>query len=232
MLRLAGLCVCLAGGATGARADCRLALALAVDVSRSVDSQDYVIQTEGLARALEDREVRKAIFGPEGRVALAIYFWSGRGYQDLVQDWVILDGPETLDAAIWAVRRTPRPAAPLATAMGDALRYGAGLMRDAPDCERRVIDVAGDGQNNEGISVSRTYEREDFTGITVNGLAVGEHEAGIVGYFQREVIRGTGAFVESAPRQEDYPPAIRRKLLRELESPVIGRLVLPQPGRG
>jgi Protein of unknown function (DUF1194) len=229
MLRLACLCACLAAPVG---AECRLALALAVDISRSVDSQDYVIQTEGLARALEDREVRAAIFGHKGHVALAIYFWSGRGYQDLVQPWVVLDGPEALDGAIWAVRRTPRPAAPLATAMGDALRYGAGLMAEAPPCDRRVIDVAGDGRNNEGISVARTYEREDFTGITINGLAVGEHEAGILDYFRTEVIRGPGAFVESAPRQEDYPAAIRRKLLRELEGPVIGALLPWHQGKG
>lgn len=217
---------------TPAGADCRLALALAVDVSRSIDAQDYVIQTDGLAGALSDQDVRAAIFGPEGRVALAIYYWSGRGYQDLVQPWVILDSPEALDAAIWAVRRTPRPAAPLATALGDALSYGRDLMSDAPDCERRVIDVAGDGQSNDGISVARTYEREDFTGITVNGLAVGEHEADIVAYYATEVIRGPGAFVELAPRQSDYPDAIRRKLLRELQGPMIGALVRPRPAKG
>ena len=229
MLRLACLLACLA---TPAAANCRLALVLAVDVSRSIDSQDYMIQTEGLAGALEDPDVRAAIFGPEGRVALAIYYWSGRGYQDLVQPWVILDSPEALDAAIWVVRRTPRPEARLATAMGDALRYGAGLMAEAPDCDRRVIDVAGDGQNNEGISVARTYEREDFTSITVNGLAVGEHEAGILDYFATEVIRGPGAFVESAGRQEDYPAAIRRKLLRELQGPMIGGLDLSPQDKG
>ena len=210
-----------------AAADCRLALALAVDISRSIDSQDYIVQTEGLALALEDPEVRRAILGPDGRVALAVYYWSGRGYQDLVQPWVLLDGPEALDGVIWTVRRTPRPAARLATAMGDALRYGADLMADAPTCDRRVIDVAGDGRNNEGISVRRTYEREDFTGITVNGLAVGEHEADILDYYRTEVIRGPGAFVESAPRQTDYPEAIRRKLLREVRGPMIGSLIAP-----
>lgn len=228
MLRL-GLFLCLC---TPAAADCRLALALAVDVSRSIDAQDYVIQTDGLAGALSDRKVREAIFGPEGKVALAIYYWSGQGYQNLVQDWVILDSPEALDAAIWAVRRTPRPEAPLATALGDALSYGLDLMSDAPDCERRVIDVAGDGQNNDGISVARTYEREDFSGITVNGLAVGEHEADIVQYYRDEVIRGPGAFVEVAPRQSDYPDTLRRKLLRELEGPMIGALPLADRPRG
>ncbi|MDP3197762.1 DUF1194 domain-containing protein [Tabrizicola sp.] len=228
MLRLACACLCLT---TSAEADCRLALALAVDVSRSIDSQDYAIQTEGLALALQDKDVRAAIFRPEGDVALAIYYWSGRGFQDLVQPWVVLDSPEALDAAIWKVRRTPRPKAPLATALGDALSYGLDLMGDAPECDRRVIDVAGDGRNNDGISVARTYEREDFTGITVNGLAVGEHEADIVRYYQTEVIRGPGAFVELAPRQSDYPDALRRKLLRELQGPMIGQISVT-PSRG
>jgi Protein of unknown function (DUF1194) len=213
-------------------ADCRLALALAVDVSRSIGPADYVIQTEGLAAALEDRDIRSAIFGPEGEVALAIYYWSGIGYQNLVQPWVVLDRPEALDKAIWAVRTTPRPKAPLATAMGDALRYGVDLMADAPPCARRVIDVAGDGRNNEGISVARTYEREDFSGITVNGLAVGEHEIDLVRYFVDELIHGPGAFVEVAPSQADYPQAIRRKLLRELQGPMIGALGPPDPDAG
>ncbi|MGL4236835.1 DUF1194 domain-containing protein [Tabrizicola sp.] len=229
MLRLVVPLLCLAQPAL---AECRLALALAVDVSRSIDAQDYIIQTEGLAGALEDRDVRSAIFGPEGKVALAIYYWSGDGYQDLVQPWVILDTPEALDAAIWKVRLTPRPEAPLATALGDALRYGADLMAEAPDCARKVIDVAGDGRNNEGISVARTYEREDFTGITVNGLAVGEHELDLVRYFQEELIRGPDAFVEVAPRQTDYPKAIHRKLLRELQGPMIGALDSPGPEEG
>lgn len=221
MLRLALPLLLLAQPAA---ADCRLALVLAVDVSRSIDAADYAIQTEGLALALTDEAVRRAIFGRERDVALAIYYWSGRGYQDLVQPWVVLDHPAALDAAIDRVRLTVRPEAPLATALGDALRYGAELLAEAPDCDRRVLDVAGDGRNNEGITVARTYEREDFTGITVNGLAVGEHEADLEEYFYKELIRGPGAFVEVAPLQTDYPEAIRRKLLRELQGPMIGAL--------
>lgn len=229
MLRLALSLICLAMPAT---ADCRLALALAVDVSRSIDVQDYAIQTEGLAAALEDSRVRDAIFNGEGAVALAIFYWSGRGYQDLVQPWVLLESPADLDAAIAMVRQTPRPEAPLATALGDALGYASDLLYDAPACDRQVLDVAGDGRNNEGISVAHAYARTDFGGITVNALAVGEHEADLLEYFSTELIRGPGAFVEFAPRQTDYPRAILRKLLRELQDPTIGALVTKGPGQG
>lgn len=229
MLRLTLPLICLALPAT---ADCRLALALAVDVSRSIDPEDYVIQTEGLARALEDAEVRRAIFEPEGDVALSIFYWSGKGYQDLVQPWVVLQSEADLDAAVERVRLTMRPEAPLATALGDALSFASDLLYDAPDCSWKVLDVAGDGRNNEGISVARAYEREDFTGITVNALAVGEHEADLLEYFASELIRGPGAFVEFAPEQKDYPQAIHRKLLRELQSPMIGALPIVRRDKG
>ena len=219
MLRLL-LPLLLWSGVAGA--DCRLALALAVDVSRSIDAVDYRIQTEGMTAALEDAQVRAAIFSPEGEVALAVYFWSGSGHQDLVQDWVLLEGPEVLDRVIWAVRGAQRPEARLPTALGAALVYGAGLMDAAPPCARRVLDVAGDGRNNEGISVATAYARAAFGDVVVNALAVGEHEQDVARYFRDEVIRGPGAFVEVAPQQVDYPPAIRRKLLRELEGPKIG----------
>ncbi len=207
---------------TVASAECRLALALAVDVSRSIDAVDYAIQTEGMAAALEDPDVRAAIFSPDGQVALAVYYWSGSGHQQMVQDWVVLDGPEALDRVVWAVRAARRPELRLPTALGQALVFGAGLMAAAPPCARRVLDVAGDGRNNEGISARTAYERADFGDVVVNALAVGEHEQDVARYFRDEVIRGPGAFVEIAPRQVDYPPAIRRKLLRELEGPQIG----------
>jgi hypothetical protein len=53
-------------------------------------------------------------------------------------------------------------------------------------------------------------------GITVNALAIGEHEQGLVAYFGAHLIQGPGAFVEVAERHTDFPRAIRRKLEREL----------------
>lgn len=213
-------------------AECRLALALAMDVSRSIDATDFVIQTEGLAEALEDPDVRRAILSSEGVVALAVYQWSGVNHQELIQDWVLIEGPETLDRVIWAVRRAKRPELRRLTALGEAMRFGVALLDRAPPCARRVLDMAGDGQNNEGISITTIRARLDFSGLTVNGLAIGEHEQGLVGYFHDYVIGGPGAFVEVAPRQVDFPRAIRRKLLRELEEPQIGGLTAKGDSRG
>jgi hypothetical protein len=210
--------------AVPAGAECRLALALAMDVSRSIDAADFAIQTEGLAAALEDPAVRRAILVGDGSVALAVYQWSGASHQELIHDWVLVAGPEELDRVIWAVRRAGRPEVPRLTALGEALRYGAALLDRAPPCARQVLDMAGDGQGNDGVPVGVVRRGLDFTRLTVNALAIGEHEQGLVPYFQTQLIGGPGAFVEVAPRQVDYPQAIRRKLLRELAAPEVGFL--------
>ena len=209
-------CVALMTFAMPAAAECRLALALAMDVSRSVDTADYLIQTEGLALALEDIEVQAALFSPEGEVAVTVYQWSGMWHQEIVAPWVILTNPEDLAKVVAGVRAAERPARRLPTALGFALTFGADVMAEAPPCGRRVLDMAGDGRNNDGISVRTAYSRADFGDIVVNGLAVGEHESGVVEYYRTEVIRGLGAFVEVAPTQADYPRAIRRGCVKTL----------------
>ncbi len=225
-------CLALGFCAQPALAECRLALALAVDVSRSVDAGDYRIQTEGLALALEDAEVRAALLPPGGEVALMVYQWSGRSHQEVILPWTLITGPQDVAAAVAAVRAVPLPKDRQATALGYALVYGAEVMAEAPPCTYRVLDVAGDGRNNEGISVESAYRRVDFGDIVVNGLAIGEHEADVDEYYRDEVIRGPGAFVEVATKQKDYPRAIRRKLLRELNGPEIGGLPLATRPRG
>lgn len=211
------LALCLPVPAT---AGCRIALALAMDVSRSVDGRDYRVQTGGLAAALDDPAVRRAFLSGDEPVALAIYEWSGVDNQAVIEDWALIGGPADLDALAGRLRALVRPEDRHLTALGTALSFGRDLLRRAPDCRRLVLDMAGDGQNNEGPPPARSYAREDWTGITVNGLAIGEHESQLPQYFARNLLHGPGAFVEVAPRQSDFPATIRRKLIRELTDQV------------
>jgi len=222
----------LFAAAPAAALPCRLALALAVDVSRSVDAADYALQRDGLVAALADPAVRAA-FLDHGPVAFALYEWSGEGHQEVVVDWLIVRRPGQLDRIAARLLDHARAPASLPTALGTALDYGRDFLAAAPWCDARVLDVAGDGRNNTGPSPARTYRRGGWEGITVNALAIGEHEADIADYYAREVIRGPGAFVERADRQSDFPRAIRRKLLRELMPPLLGGLGgrgFPSPG--
>lgn len=202
--------------APAARSECRLALVLALDVSRSVDAEDFAIQTGGLVTALQAPEVQTAFFAPAGDVALAIFQWSGDSHQEILVDWVLIRRPEDLRPVVAALQALRPPELRLPTAIGQALAFGRDLLDRAPACRRRVIDVSGDGRNNNGPTPERVYAGTDWSGITVNGLAIGAHEMSIERYYTEVIIRGPGAFVEMAVRQTDFPEAIRRKLQREL----------------
>jgi hypothetical protein len=221
LVRAALLLLALLGGAGPATA-CRLALALGFDVSSSVDETDYAIQRDGIVAALEAPEIRRAFLAPDGPVALAIFEWGGRGRQVLVVDWLLVREAADLDrvADVVRVRGELRPWEP--TAIGAALAYARELFAAAPACAARTLDLSGDGQNNDWLAPARVYARQDFGDILVNGLAIGGHETDIAAYYASEVIRGPGAFVISARTHADFPPAIRRKLERELTGPVFG----------
>ena len=55
---------------------CRLALVLALDVSGSVDPQEYAQQVQGLAAALDHPEIRDQLLDSAGApVSLAVFEW-------------------------------------------------------------------------------------------------------------------------------------------------------------
>ncbi|ASM71605.1 MULTISPECIES: DUF1194 domain-containing protein [Roseobacteraceae] len=207
---------------------CRLALVLALDVSSSVDPTEDTLQRQGLVAALTAPEVRAAFFATNDPVALAVYEWSGRYNQSMVLDWVLVRSPADLLMAAETVAVSQRSHNDFPTAMGYALGYGAGLFERAPQCLYRTLDMAGDGQNNDGFGPATAYDAFAFDGITVNGLVVNaadfEAEVGLIAFYQREVLHGSGAFLEVAQGFEDYERAMRRKLVRELSPPVIGAL--------
>lgn len=209
-------------------AECRLALVLALDVSSSVDPSEDALQRGGVVAALTSPQVAEAFFATDQSVALAVYEWSGRQQQDVLLDWTLIDGPRALVEAAETVAGTRRGHADYPTAMGHALGFGARMLEAAPPCTRHTLDMAGDGQNNEGFGPQDAYNAYPFNEVTVNGLVVNagdfEGELGLIPFYRAEVLHGRGAFLEIANGFADYERAMRRKLVRELMPVVIGRL--------
>ncbi|WP_298915103.1 DUF1194 domain-containing protein [uncultured Roseobacter sp.] len=207
-------------------ADCRLALLLALDVSSSVDAAEDRLQRGGLVAALTAPEVRAAFFAVEQPVALAVYEWSGRYNQEVLLDWTLIKTPEHLLFAAETIAASRRSHNDFPTAMGYALGYGAGMLQKGPHCLYKTLDMAGDGQNNEGFGPRSAYAEFPFEGVTVNGLVINgadyEAETGLIAFYKSQVLHGPGAFIEIAQGFEDYERAMRRKLERELTPPVIG----------
>ncbi|MBR9762234.1 MAG: DUF1194 domain-containing protein [Rhodobacteraceae bacterium] len=203
--------------------ECRLALLLALDVSASVDGREYALQRDGLAAALNDPDIRRALLQGRAPVALAAYEWSGRYQQAVILPWRLLDSPGAIDHAVARIAAAQRSHEGFPTAAGYALGYGAGLLREAPACDREVIDVSGDGVNNEGFAPGLAYENFPFDGVTVNGLAISGSDAGVIAFYTGELAFGPGAFVEVAEGFADFRRAMTLKLFRELNDMRLGR---------
>ncbi|WP_170417543.1 DUF1194 domain-containing protein [Ruegeria atlantica] len=207
---------------------CRLALALAMDISTSVDENEDVLQRQGLAAALIAPEVVEAFFSSPAPVALAVYEWSGRTTQRVILNWTMINSETDLLVAASTVQQSVRSDSGSATAMGYALAFGATLMQQAPPCLFNTIDLSGDGSNNDGYGPDSAYRHFPFQNVVVNGLVINaadfEGELFLIPFFENNVLHGPGAFLEIAQGFEDFERAMRRKLERELKGLQIGEL--------
>ena len=200
-------------------------LVLAVDVSFSMDPQEQRLQREGYVAALRSGEVRAAIGqGLIGRIAVLYMEWAGADDQTVVVDWQVLSDPASIDAFADSIA-----AAPLSrvyrTSISAALSRASHLL-ESNDIRglRRVIDMSGDGPNNQGGPVEDARDRVLAAGITINGLPLMLTRpfsspfdmADLDAYYSRCVIGGPGAFVVPVRDTADFPDAIRRKMVMEI----------------
>src|SRR5258706_12142948 len=73
-----------------------LELVLAVDVSRSIDADEFELQRQGYARAIVNPSVLGAIqSGAIGSIAVTYVEWSGADQQKTVVDWTLIRDPAT-----------------------------------------------------------------------------------------------------------------------------------------
>ncbi len=222
-----------AGPAVATNVEVDLALVLALDSSASVDAEEFALQRGGLAAAFRDREVVEAIAaGPLRRIAVTVMEWAGAVQQVVSVEWVVVadsTGAWELADRIDALDRAIPTGA---TSIAGALIFGNALLRTAPfDATRRVIDLSGDGRNNQGQNVEDVRRLVVAHGVTINGLAILNEHPTLNHYFQDRVIGGPGAFVEIAEDYSAYVGAIRRKLIREIRSLTVSDATPPPESR-
>jgi len=193
-----------------------LALVLAVDVSASVNYDEFALMIGGLSAAFLDADViAAATGGPQGAVAVAALFWSE--VQELALPWLRLTNPA--DGALIAEALLLAPRLPRAgpTALGEGLVAALTLLARCPaQASRQVVDVSGDGAGNRGRPSGPVRDVAVASGVVINGLAVVNEDPDLVAHYAAEVIGGPGSFVMECADYTDFAEAIGRKLVREM----------------
>jgi hypothetical protein len=218
-----------ASGRAAERVD--VVLVLAADVSRSITSEKFDLQRKGYAAALANPQVLEAIAsGTNHRIAVSFVEWSGASAQSVVVDWSVIASKADADTFAARVIEAPRAFASR-TAIGSALTFSQNLVAQCPyQGDRRVIDVSGDGTNNDGDPVTVARDAALAHGITtINGLVIlssvspssylRDHEnppGGLQNYYRENVTGGTGAFVLVAKSFDSFGRALVAKLVQEI----------------
>ncbi|KAB2955507.1 MAG: DUF1194 domain-containing protein [Rhizobiaceae bacterium] len=200
-------------------------LVLAVDVSLSMSPAELAIQRDGYAAALTDRRVLDAIAdGLHGRIAVTYFEWAGNTTQHVVVPWTVIASPEDAERVARQLSALP-PNSARRTSISGALEFSIDLFAESQfRGTKRVIDISGDGPNNQGAPVDITRDAVVAKGIVINGLPLmtgGGYSSlydvtDLDRYYADCVIGGPGSFMIPVNDWSQFPEAIRRKLVLEL----------------
>ena len=208
-----------------------LQLILAADVSRSIDNDEFKLQREGIASALQSPEVLRAIrSGPAGAIAISFVEWSGTGEQNVVLDWSVVRDEEGAAIAGDQILKAPRSFVGR-TSISEAIDFSVKHFETSGTTSaRRVIDVSGDGTNNSGRSIADARDEAVARGIVINGLAIinrnpnfgylahTQPPGGLPNYYRENVIGGPGSFVLQIEDFHSFAEAMVQKLVQEISA--------------
>lgn len=193
-----------------------LELSLLVDVSGSVDNNEFLIQRNGYANAFRSTAVKNAVAASPNGIAVNFIYWSGSGQQQQAVAWTLIKTAADADAFANAVQATGRPFSGN-TGIAGAINFARPLFFNNDfEGTRLVMDISGDGEENVGTAANLAQARTNALnqGIVINGLAIGG--TGITNYYRNNVIGGTNSFAIGVDSFNDFEPAIVRKLEAEI----------------
>ena len=133
------------------RQEVDIELVLAVDVSYSMDVDEQWEQRLGYAQAITSPQVLSAIrSGLIGKIAVSYMEWAGAYSQRTIVDWRIIDDEKSAKAfadKLLAANMVRIFRTSISEGLGEAARM---IHTNGYEGLRKVIDVSGDGPNNQG----------------------------------------------------------------------------------
>lgn len=220
--------------------DVDVALVLAVDISFSMDLDELSLQREGYIQALTSPLVLDAIRkGMIGKVAVTYIEWAGVNTRHVVADWTLIEDRASAEAFVQQLREAPIRRA-RRTSVTTAIEFSVDRLKQAQVRPiRRVVDISGDGPNNEGGLVTRARDAAVEAGVVINGLPIiikrgwsSPYDVdNLDDYYRDCVIGGPGSFMLTITEKDQFAAAIKQKILRELASPTQNDITAT-PARG
>jgi len=211
-------------------------LVIAVDVSYSMDPDEQALQREGYITGLTSPEFLNALHqGMHGKIAVTYFEWAGATDQKIVVPWRLIDSPAAATAFTDEIAAAPYRRA-FRTSISGALHFAIPLFEGSGfHGLRRVIDVSGDGVNNQGTPVTIVRDEALERGITINGLpillkrpsAATMDIENLDVYYEDCVIGGPGAFVIPIKERDQFREATRTKLVLEIAGRETAPRVIP-----
>ncbi|AOO84209.1 DUF1194 domain-containing protein [Bosea vaviloviae] len=200
-----------------------VALVLALDVSYSMDIDELALQRNGYIEAFRSKELHNAIAkGAIGKIAVTYFEWAGGDFQHIVKSWTIIDTPQSALAFAEELGEAPTRRG-RRTSISGAIDLGMALLEKSNvTAMRRVIDISGDGANNDGRPVAAARDAAAAKGVNINGLPIMLKQASYFDidnldvYYKDCVITGIGAFVIPIRERHQFVDATRTKLVREI----------------
>ena len=200
-------------------------IVFAVDISYSMDRFEQELQRDGYVQALTSPEFLNALKSNAlGRIAIAYMQWASYTDQDIVLNWMVIDGPESAAVAAARLRDAPYRRAQR-TSISGAIDAASRLFEtNGFDGARHIIDISGDGPNNNGRFVTQARDEALARGITINGLPlvgirswIGPADIKELDiYYEDCVIGGPDAFMVTIRDTRSFVDATRSKLVREI----------------
>jgi Protein of unknown function (DUF1194) len=201
-------------------------LILAADVSGSVNAARYRTQQEGYLDALGDTRVQHVIAELDPPV-LAITFIAWAREQEIMVPWTRVHDAATMDAFRNRLKSAERPRIGINTLIARALAYCNGQFDRNFTGGRKVIDVSGDGDDNQGIiGLHDVRDALVAQGVVINGLPIivkppnyifpPQPPEGLDVYYRQHVVGGAGHVLIESIGFENFRQAILQKLLLEI----------------
>ena len=200
-----------------------VSIVLAVDASGSVSPERFDLQKLGYAQAFRDPRVLRVIFSrPGNTIAVTMTQWTGPNMQVQVIPWTLVRDDAAASRIADSIAATRRLLTNGGTSISGAIDHAVGLLAQCPcRSDRRVIDISGDGANNNGRPASEARDAALAADIVINGLPILVLEPNLETYYRDNVIGGPGAFVIATKSYDQFADAIVRKLVLEIAGDTV-----------